>query len=328
MSNGELILYLILLLVGLGLSALYSGMEIGFYTINRVRVAVLEGRGDRRARRLRACMLKPNRTLATLLVGNNIANYAGSFGLAAILNSMDYGPLASIAINAGILIPLLFIFGETLPKDLFRTHTDRWSYATSGFLVASRRFLTLTGLVPLVEGFGSLIAMVLGARGEDVTSARQHISRLIKEGVDAGVISVKQTNLADRALALRDRTVSMEMIPWSRVFYISADSEQKIREHTIRRRNFTRLPVVAKGGKVIGVMSILEALLDPKQTTKDLCREAIEFTPDVRVHQALSTMRHARQTMAIVIDPRTKRPLGLVTLKDLVEPLIGDLTAW
>ncbi len=321
-------IYLAMILAGLGLSAIYSGMEIGLYTLNRVRLTVLAGRGEPRAVRLRRLQLNSNRTLSTLLVGNNIANYLSTFGLAALLDRTNLSPALAVAINAGVLIPLLFIFGETLPKDLFRTHADHWSYRTSGFLLLSHRFFMVTGLTPLVLGFGRLASRLFGIRGEIRTSARQRISRLITEGVRAGVLSETQVTLADRALALRDRTVGMEMVPYSRVAFISADTETALRNEMVRRRNFTRLPVVAAGGTVIGVMSSLDVLLDPQRSTHDLTEPITEFAPDVKVHEALHTLRRRRQTMAIVTDPRTKRPLGLVTLKDLVEPLTGELAAW
>ena len=317
-----------MIVVGVVFSAVYSGMEIGLYTLNRVRVTVRAGRGERKALRLRKCLQRSNRTLSTLLIGNNIANYAGSFGLAAILNGMGYGPLQVILLNACILIPRLFIFGETLPKDLFRTHTDRWSYSTSGFLVASDRLFTYTGLCPLVEGFGRLFGRLLGTHSESGISARQHISQLIMEGVGSGILSEGQSRLADRALALHTRTVSMEMVPWSRVAFLSADADTRLPGQYIKRHNFTRMPVIAQGGKVLGVVSILDTLLNPDRTPRQLTESVSEFAPNTKVRDALRTMRQKRHTMAIVSDPITKKPLGLITLKDLVEPLTGELAAW
>lgn len=328
MSQSEFILYGIMILVGVVFSAVYSGMEIGLYTLNRVRVTVQAGRGDRQALRLRQCLQRSNHTLSTLLIGNNIANYAGSFGLAVILDGMGYKPVQAIILNAGILIPLLFIFGETLPKDLFRTHTDRWSYATSGFLIASDRLFTYTGISPLVEGFGRLFGRLLGTHSESGISARQHISQLIKEGVGSGILSEGQTRLADRALALHTRTVSMEMVPWSRVAFLSADADTMIPGEYIKRHNFTRMPVIAQGGKVLGVLSILDTLLQPDRSPRQLTEPVTEFAPDVKVREALRIMRQKRHTMAIVTDPVTEKPIGLVTLKDLVEPLTGELAAW
>jgi putative hemolysin len=181
----ELTGYILIMLAGLVMSALYSGLETGLYTINRVRLMVRASHHEKSAVRLRNLINNPNHMLATLLLGNNIANYAGSFGIAAILDYHDVGPGIAIFINAGILIPLLFVFGETLPKDLFRTHTDRWSYAFSGLLVLTSRLLTVVGLVPIVRLFGTLIRRLVGADATAAVTARQRMSQLIKEGVSS-----------------------------------------------------------------------------------------------------------------------------------------------
>jgi len=328
MTPGETAIFGLMMLVGLALSAVFSGMEIGLYTLNRVRVAVLAGRGDRRAQRVRRLLGRSNRTLSTLLLGNNLANYLGSFGLAAMLDQFAMSPIQAIAVNAGILIPVIFVFGETLPKDLFRTHTDHWTYRTSGFLTFVDRLFTVTGLAPLVQGFGYLAGRLFHSGANVRTTARQRISQLIREGVGAGVLSEAQTTLADRALALRHRALHSVMEPWTRVFTLQADAPREAREETLRRRNFTRMPLVDASGAVIGIVSILDALLHPERPTRELAEPAMTFRRDETIHDALRTMRRKRRTMAIVLSERTGRPVGLITLKDLVEPLTGELTAW
>ena len=221
--------------------------------------------------------------------------------MAAILTRLQYTEVQVVVINAAILVPLLFVFGETLPKDLFRTYTDRWSYWWSGFLLVSRRTFTWIGLGPIAQGFGMVVARVVGGDPTLAPTARQRISQLIKEGIGAGVLSESQTALVDRALSIRDRTVAGEMISWNDV-----DEAQE----------------------VCGVLCLLDALLEPNEPTQTLMTEAMTLSPNTSVQAALGMMRSRRQPLAIVVDTSTKRPLGLVTFKDLVEPITGELSAW
>lgn len=312
---------------GLVLSALYSGMETGLYTINRVRLTVLAEGGDRRAQRLRRLLQRPATMLATLLIGNNIANYLGTFGVALALDRAGYSPLRVIIFNACILVPLLFVVGETLPKDLFRTFTDRWSYATSGVLRMSELVLTIVGLVPLVRAFGDMIAGPMGIRTGSSDGARQRMSQLIKEGVGPGVLSESQTTLIDRALAMRDRGVVDEMTPWSQVVWLDASATRDTVRDLLRRRRMTRAPVM-RDRHVVGVLSLLEALLWPDEPLEVLCQPVLTFTRDTSVQEALLSMRRQRATLAVVLEDDNVTPSGIVTLKDLVEPLTGELPAW
>jgi CBS domain containing-hemolysin-like protein len=317
-----------LTVLGLALTGLFAGLETGLYTLNPVRLIVAGSRGSPAALRLRGHLRAPNRTLIVLLVGTNTASYLGSYGLARLLHDAGLSDQKIIILEAMIFTPLVFVFAEILPKDLFRTHTDRWTYALAPVVSCARWLFTFTGLVPVVQLVATGAGRLLGLRAEGTVTARQRISQLIREGVGAGLLSESQTSLADRALAMRDRTVGGECVPWSHVETIPIDADRATREAQISRHRFTRLPVVDRGGAVVGTISLLEAVLHPERTTVELTRPAIEFAPGTRVSEALRVMRTRRHVMAIVTGPGSRRPAGLVTLKDLIEPLTGELAAW
>jgi CBS domain containing-hemolysin-like protein len=312
-------------IVGAGL---FAGMETGVYLLNRVRLAVRAGRGERAALRLRRELSDPNRTLSSLLIGTNMCSYAGSFGLAQLLHGLGFDGWALVTLEAAVFTPLLFIFAETLPKDLFRTHTDRWTYTLSGPFVLSRWLFTVTGLLPVVQTVGQLVSRLIGGSVQGTTTARERISRLIKEGVRTGVISEAQTTLADRALAMRGLTVETEMIPWRSAVTIPLSADRRQRETLIRRRDFTRVPVVDESGRVVGVLSSIDALLRRDEPTAALVSTPMTVPVTSPVRDALRTMRRNRQAMAIAVDPDSGAPRGLVTLKDLVETITGELAAW
>jgi CBS domain containing-hemolysin-like protein len=328
MSDPVLISYGLLALASLLLSAFYSGIETGLYTINRVRLTVRAEHGDRAAVRLQNFLSNPNRMLSTILMASNIVNYLSSFAIAAIINQFGFSPGQAVALNASLLIPVLFVLSETLPKDLFRTHTDRWSYACSSFLVWSDRLLSWLGLVPLVMFIGGRTARLLGSDVSRATTARQRMSHLIKEGMGAGVLTEAQTTLADRALAMRDQRVGGEMIPWKRVASISIDGGRADIEAVCRSRQYSRLPVLDRAGRAVGILSVMDALLNPSSPVQTLMQSPILVPANVPIRDVLRRLRADRQTMAIVIDARNEQPIGLVTIKDLVEPLTGELAAW
>ena len=328
MSEWMLLAYFGAALVAILLSALFSGLETGIYTLNRVRLAVRAAHGDRAAVRIRREIEHPNRTLSMLLIGTNTASYLASFSLAEILHGFGFDDWTLIAISALVLAPLLFVFAETLPKDLFRTHTDRWTYSLSGVLVVTRWVFVAVGLLPLVHGTGRLVTRLFGASPEGAVSARQYISQLIKEGAGTGVLSESQTTLADRALAIRNRTVGTEMIHWHAVVTVPVKADRAARNATMRRHEFTRMPVVDRAGRVVGILSMLDALLDPNRSTTDMMTEPLFFGVGTPLRDALQVMRLKRQAMAIAVDAQGGRPRGIVTLKDLVEPITGELEAW
>ena len=314
-------------LLGLVLSALYSGLETGLYTINKIRLDVRASDGLASAKRLLTLVNQPTRMLAVLLVCNNVANYVASYGVASLLEKTGLGPWTVIIVNALVLIPILFIFGEVLPKDLFRSNTDTWTYRWSAPLVWSDKLLWWTGIVPLVSNAGKLASFILGSENTLEPSPRIRFGLLFKEGLEGGVLSDEQITLADRVLAMRTLTVRSEMVPWTRVHCLGASVSASRRSSAISNTAHTRMPVVDQSGNVLGILPILSALLAPESCTLDLLKEPLFIPPDMPVRDALQRLRKSKSSMAIV-STGNKKPVGIVTLKDLVEPIVGELAAW
>ena len=99
------------------------------------------------------------------------------------------------------------------------------------------------------------------------------------------------------------------------------------RQVAIRNIKHTRVPVTDPNGIVLGVLPILSALLDPQEATKSMLIEPIHVASEMPVGDALQLLRKSGVTMAIITNAND-RPVGIVTLKDLVEPLVGELNAW
>ena len=324
----EITIFILIFVFGVVLSALCSGLEIGAYTINRVRLAVRSGKGQRRAMRLKFELDHPERMLITLLVLNNIANYLGSLGIAGVLKTGGVGPWSAVAINSVILVPILFVLAETLPKDLFRTFTDHWTYHFAWFMRYGRIMLTAIGVLPLIRLVVLLFTRMLGDSAARTRSARQRVLSLMQEGAGSGVLSPVQVDLVDRALLLRECPVRSEMIRWREVRTIPLLADQATRERILRACDFARLPVVERGGRIAGIMHAMDAAVHPERSTHELIRPAVFLEPDTPALEALRLMRAERAQLAIVQTSGSSSPLGVVAIKDLVEPLIGEVHDW
>ncbi len=311
---------------GVVASALCSGLETGLYVVSRVRLAVRAGRGERRAVRLERELERPDRLLATLLIANNAANYAGSLGVAAVIETFVTPIWAIVVLNTLVVVPILFVLGETIPKDLFRTRADHWTPRFAPGLTVARSILTVIGLVPLFAAMSRFVRWLVGERSEDSGSPRARVTRFIRESHASGSLSEAQLDLADRAMAMRRRTVSGEMTPWRQVATVSLD-ECPVDGRSLARRTLrSRLPVV-DGGRVVGLVEVQALLLNGGDLAAATESDVPRFAPTTPAFAALESLRRQRRPVGIVEDS-FGRPLGMVTLKDLVEPLLGDLRAW
>lgn len=326
MTGTEAALWVLLACAGLLGSAMCSGMETGFYALNRVRLAVRAATPtDARARALRAEVDHPDRVLATLLIANNLFNYFGVLGLTTLLAARGLGETTLIVLNALLVTPILLVLGESLPKEVFRTTADRVMPAILPLLRLMRWAFTLVGVLPVVLLFGRTASRLTGADREAAFArdGRARMAALLKEGAGHGVLSESQSSLLDRALDLRGAHVMDEMTPWRRVRAIPADATRIAALRRFAASGHGRAPLVAPDGSVVGVLRHIDLHLHPQRTPADLAQPPVLIEPHTSVRDALRIMstRHAR--LAIVA--RRGRPMGLITAADLVEPLTGRL---
>lgn len=335
MTPYDAIAMFILALVGLAGAALCAGGEMGAYSVNRVRLALRVrgdgGKPDRAAAVLAAELEQAPRLLATLLIGYNVFSYANSIGTTALLQARGYGEVAIIALNVLVIAPVLFVLADSLPKELFRAQADRLTYAIARPLKWLRLFLTWTLVLPMVQWLARrLAALVHGGDEAAVQSARERIASLIKEGAEDGAISQSQVTMLDRAFALRETTVGDEMVPWAKVHKIVSTTGRANVIEQMAARPVSRFPVIDQRGQVLGVVDFLKVMLEPGKTPVELAAKAVTLNARLPVREALVRLSAAGTGLAIVTadGAATSKPLGIVTAKDLVEPLTGELKAF
>lgn len=340
MTIGGTVLWWSLIVVGLGGTALCAGTETGIYTLNRVRLSIRVAAGGARGRTanlLKGELDQPDRAIATLLIANTLCGSLVATGIGELLTAAGWSESAAIALNVVILTPALVILGEIVPKELFRAEADRLTYRVASFLVVARLLLTWIGVIPLVGVMVHGASRALGL-GEDVHlgTARERIAALLKEGARHGVLSEAQTTLLDRALALRNTAVADEMQPWAKVRAIAEGADRARLLQLLAQHPFSRFPVADGAGRVIGTVEHLDICLNPGKAIADLMRPPVFLPPEMPVREALLALGRAGAKMAVVqqTSPATGggvggvRPLGIVTAKDLIEPLTGELAAW
>ena len=306
---------------GTALSAFFSGMETGLYTLNRVRLELRAGTRDRPAQILAHLLARPQRMLAVVLIGTNAATQLAAWSIAAMLHAAEISPMASIIIDTAILVPILLVVAEVLPKDLFRAHGDVWCYRLARPLHAADLAFRWTLVGPLTEWFGRSVSTLVGGDASQDQTARHRMSDLLKEGIGAGVLTESQTNLLDRAMQLREHSVSDVMVPWNEVHTVCVDASREQRQIASESR-WSRLPILDGSHRVLGIISVLDLDAQPDAALTTHSQAAMKLRPDDRADVSLRTLKAHSATIAIVEDEQS-RPVGIVTVKDLIAPLLA-----
>ena len=309
---------------------LFAGLETGVYSLNRVRLHLLSHQLHSRGAVLAALVAKPAKLLASLLIATNIATNIATSSLAIILHGSGLSEWQVITIDVLVMTPIFFIFAETLPKDLFAAYADRLVYPFARMMKFMTVLFNTIGIIPLLMGVSHLLMWLMKAPHDArIFEPRRQIHLLVKEGVGHGLLSDDQSAIIERILALGGRTVADEMVPWQQVITIGDDEPAARLWELADRTSRTRFPVIDQAGQVKGVVDITEALLHKPQDCPppdQLLKPVTTLEADTTLHQGLTQLQQSRVPMAIVT--RDGKPVGLATIKDLVEPITGELVSW
>jgi putative hemolysin len=326
-------LLLIGLVLALMLSALASGVETGVYCLDHVRLRVACERRDPAALRLERLMRRPQAIVISALVGTNVADYLSTACMAALLlRAAVYEGRAELYTTA-IVTPLVLVFGGIMPKDWFRREGNHLMAALSRPLWLWVRFLQATGIVPALLALPRALLRWLApgraATELDLLPPRARTLHLLREGAARGGLTPMQRDLIERVLNLSSVRVSDVMIPRQRAVLVPQDIGRDDFLRIARMAHFSRLPTYRGDPRqVVGIVNVYDVLTDRDSAPVAAhARPPVTLAEHVNVSAALLKLQRARETMAVVID-RAGGCVGVLTLKDLVEEIVGDLEVW
>ncbi len=323
-------------IVSLLATAIFSGSEIGIYSLSKVRLRLRTSKNQPNALLLNDWLQRPTYALEGLLILQNISGFAFSAAITAILSIQGYSDISQAVISIALVTPLLLVFADIMPKDLFHNYADEWTYRMVPLLKWSFRVLTIIPLLPLVNFLSHWSVKLVGGSKPIPPPAgpRTEIMALFQETAASGLLTGTQQDLVQRALRLARINIREIMIPWNRVIGVPTSISSEGFRALVRRYNVSRMPVLGRSmNEVLGIIDVLDVLTAQASASPEAFRMTNHLHPamtligEQSVRSAITLMQRARQTLAVVVD-RQGRAIGLVTMKDLIEELVGDLETW
>lgn len=312
---------LVLLAIGLAMSAFFSGSETGFYRVTRVRLVLDAQTGSWISKSLLWLVNQTSLIVATLLIGNNIANYFISFGLVLLGNRLFDGNIQMQALTPIIATPFLFIYAELLPKLLFYQAPYRLLRAGAPIMVlCSLLFLPISLLVFAYEAALSLFTGQSQTR-MGYSLGRKELQQTLIEGHEAGVVNAIQRELADNLFVIGGRPIRQFAVPL-RAIPLADISSPRQQLLSVANRFNSPLLGITRNHRLVGCCLVAEVQLDlnnPLLPLLPLC-EVQAADPCIQV---LTRMQATHAPMAHVIDSQGQA-LGIVTRERLTSLLVNS----
>lgn len=318
-------LQIILLVVLILLSGFFSGSEVALLSVTTVRVRMLvkEKRvGSSALARLKA---RPRRMIITILIGNNVVNISAA-SLVAVMTAEKFGS-NNLGIAAGVLTLVILIFGEITPKTLASKYSGTIALWVARLIEAL--YIILYPLVVFLDWLTKIIEGGIKLKQQPpVTEAE--IKTMVEYGVEHNVVAPEEQYIINRALAFSDISARNIMIPIEEVFTLEHNEQIKDALPQIIQSGYSRIPIhEGKRENIVGIAMIKDVAREltinsGKKIIKDITVSTTFVPENIRIDYLFKIFQKKRKHMAMVYDSN-KRTVGIVTLEDLIEELVGEI---
>lgn len=323
---GVLIACLVLLLL---FSAFFSGAETALMTLNRYKLMHLVKARHPGAMRAQALLKRPDRLIGFILLGNNFVNIMAS-SLTTVISLRVVGE-AGIAIAAGVLTLIILIFSEVAPKTLAALYPDKLAFRASWVILPLMRLFY--PVVWVVNTIAIILLRLLGFKTDHQAHGalnKEELRTVVAEA--SAMIPERYQNMLLSVLDLESATAEDIMIPRNEIVGIDLEDSLEDIVEQIRNSVHTRLPVYRKSiDKVFGLLHLRKVLIamsrgDFSKETLVKNLDRIYFIPEnMPLHRLLLNFKQEQLRFGLIIDEYGD-VLGLVTLEDLLQEIVGEFT--
>ncbi|MDP5253990.1 MULTISPECIES: HlyC/CorC family transporter [unclassified Vibrio] len=312
------------------ISAYFSGSETGMMSLNRYRLRHLANQGDKSAQRVEKLLNRPDRLIGLILIGNNLVNILAS-AIATIIGMRLYGDYG-VAIATGVLTVVVLVFAEVTPKTLAALYPERVSYISSVLLA-----LLMKVLAPLViamnfitNGFIRLLGVKADHNGEDNLSSEE-LRTVVNEA--GALIPRRHQDMLVSILDLEHVTVNDIMVPRNEITGIDINDDWKSIQRQLTHSPHGRIVLYRdRIDEAVGMLRSREAyrlMLEKNEFNKKTLLKAADevyFIPEgTPLNVQMLKFQRKKERIGLIVDEYGDI-IGLITLEDILEEIVGEFT--
>ena len=333
-----MIIYLIIIVLMVLLSAIFSSSEIAINSLNPARLKKAIDSGDKTAKIAYNLSENFTSTLCTILIGNNLVNTAATTAATVVilrlLSKSNFAGADELApvLTTVVMTIVILTFAEILPKNFGKARPEKWSR----FVAYPIKVLTwlMFPAVFIVTAAMKALRRIWGADDEDApTVTEDELSTIIETVEEEGVIDEDQGELLQSTLEFPETTVREIMTPRIDMVQIDIDDDPETILQIAEESRYSRIPVYRDSiDNIIGILVLnhfYKELTEVGGHVEAIDLEALLIKPKfvhktMRLPNALGVMRE-HQTHILVIVDEFGGTMGIVTMEDILEELVGDI---
>ena len=320
--DGDNLGQIIFLVILIMFSAFFSATETAFSSINKIRMKNMANNGDKKAVAVLELNEKYDKLISTILIGNNIVNITAS-SVATVL-FLVYFPKNGATISTVVTTIVVLIFGEITPKSIAKDFPEKFAMAVVPFVKVLCIILSPINFV--FSSWKNLISKVF-KNDENRGLTEEELLTMVEEAQDDGGINDEEGELIRNAIEFNDIQVSDVHTPRVDVVAVDENDSREEIDRVFCESNFTRLPVYRDTiDNIIGVINQKDFYNSNKfkGNIKDIMSKPLYVIPNMKISELLQKLQTNKTHIAVITD-EYGGTVGIVTLEDILEELVGEI---
>lgn len=308
------------------LSGFFSSTETAFSCANRIKLRALASNGNNRAKKTLALAENNyDKLITTILIGNNIVNLTASTLATLFFARLISDANTSAIVSTAAITLAVLIFGEITPKFIAKVYPEKLAMS---FYPVIKFFYYIFYLICVVfSGWKWLLSKIFRFKDEDVVT-EDEIMTMVEEAEEDGTLKTEETKLIRSVIEFDDLEVGDILVPRVNMVAVEVtDSMDEIKK-VFSREGYSRLPVYKNSiDTIIGTIhekDFFNAYLGGKKGIDGIMQNAFYTTEHVKISALLRQLQKSKTHIAVVLD-EYGGTLGMVTLEDILEELVGEI---
>jgi len=331
--NWELTLRIVIQVMLLASSAVFSGSETALFSLSRIDLQKLRQSRHKHSDSIHAMLDEPRRLIISILCGNELVNIASAVNMTGILLLL-FGGQDVGWVNIVIMVPLLLLIGEVTPKTIAVSFPIKFTIGLSARILP-RWIVLITPLREAVRVVSDRITTLIVGDAVDRENILQpdELKTLLEESEETGVIDATERVLIDNVLEASETDISRIMTPSPLINFLDASLPVNELVELFRQYQHPRIPVFqGHWDNVIGFLHS-EDMLKLTRGKKDLSKQTLDsiikpahFVPPTKKVDEMFDYFQMHNTRVAIILGEYGEVLGLVTMKDVVKFIFGEIS--
>ena len=323
MTHNNIYIYIAVIIAAIFFEGFFAGSEIGIISYDKIKIKHKESKGNKLAKFLLLMTKKPESTFSTSLIGNNIAYTSATILATAII--YEYAKSYTPFIVAIILTPIMVVFGEIIPKMLYRRHANSLMLKSIPLITFFSVIFFPVNIIFII--LSKLLNLLFKSKSKNVFLTKDELIKVLTISGNIEEFKEYDKKIIKRIFEFGKKTSKDIMIPLISVIALNENDDVNIARQIFSETNYSRIPVYKdRIDNISGIVFAFD-IYNAENANKlvgEISRPVLFIPETLKISNIMLKMQKSRQQMVVVVDEYGGAS-GIITFEDILEEIVGEI---